>query len=269
MSKSLGTIVDPLDAAERFGPDPLRLYLAKEVPYGGDGDFTWERFEERYNADLANNLGNLVSRVAAMARAVPAGAPAGRRRRAAGVAAVVADGAVAAYREAMDRLRAARGRGRGVPAGRAPPTSSSREPARGRSPRIRPRGRRLTRRALRRRRGGARRRRAAAAGHAGRRPPRSCGGSATRPPGRGAAARATPRGDRGDAPSDQQQPGRCGPASKTREPPVVSETPMPEARAAGAGRRRPPRRPPPVAASARRQPRPTRPATAASPSTTS
>lgn len=66
MSKSLGNIVDPLDAAKRFGPDPLRLYLTKEVPYGGDGDFTWERFEEKYNADLANNLGNLVNRVASM-----------------------------------------------------------------------------------------------------------------------------------------------------------------------------------------------------------
>ena len=64
MSKTMGNIVDPLDAASRFGPDPLRLYLAKEIPYGGDGDFTWERFEEKYNADLANDLGNLVNRTA-------------------------------------------------------------------------------------------------------------------------------------------------------------------------------------------------------------
>ena len=67
MSKSLGTVVDPLDAADRLGPDPLRLYLTKEITYGNDGDFTWERFEDRYNVDLANNFGNLVSRVASMA----------------------------------------------------------------------------------------------------------------------------------------------------------------------------------------------------------
>jgi methionyl-tRNA synthetase len=67
MSKSLGTSVDPVQVARRFGPDPLRLYLAKEISYGSDGDFTWERYEERYNVDLANNLGNLVSRASAMA----------------------------------------------------------------------------------------------------------------------------------------------------------------------------------------------------------
>jgi methionyl-tRNA synthetase len=67
MSKSLGTVLDPLEAADRFGPDPLRLYLMKEIVFGSDGDFTWDRFEEKYNVDLANNLGNLVNRVTAMA----------------------------------------------------------------------------------------------------------------------------------------------------------------------------------------------------------
>jgi methionyl-tRNA synthetase len=101
MSKSLGNIVDPLDAAKRFGPDPLRMYLTKEVPYGGDGDFTWERFEEKYNADLANNLGNLVNRVAAMTERYRQGRLVARGG---GSLALVASESVRAYAEAMDRL---------------------------------------------------------------------------------------------------------------------------------------------------------------------
>jgi methionyl-tRNA synthetase len=100
MSKSLGTVLDPLAAADRFGPDPLRLYLAKEIVFGDDGDFTWDRFEEKYNADLANNLGNLVNRVTAMSDRYRAG----RLRAAAAnerLATTVADG-VRRYRTAMD-----------------------------------------------------------------------------------------------------------------------------------------------------------------------
>ena len=102
MSKSLGNIVDPLDAAKRFGPDPLRLYLVKEVPYGADGDFSWDRFEEKYNADLANNLGNLVNRVAAMAERYRGGRLAGGG--APGRLAETTADAVARYRAAMDRF---------------------------------------------------------------------------------------------------------------------------------------------------------------------
>ena len=67
MSKSLGTGVDPLEATERVGADPLRWYLSREIVWGQDGDFSWELFEKSYNADLANNLGNLVNRVTSMA----------------------------------------------------------------------------------------------------------------------------------------------------------------------------------------------------------
>jgi methionyl-tRNA synthetase len=102
MSKSLGTSLDPSDVAQRFGPDPLRLYLTKEISYGGDGDFTWERYEERYNVDLANNLGNLVSRLAAMADkyrgALLRPGPAGGRLP------QVVEASVDRYRAAMDAL---------------------------------------------------------------------------------------------------------------------------------------------------------------------
>jgi methionyl-tRNA synthetase len=67
LSKSLGNIVDPLEVTSIYGPDPLRFYLLKEVPLDRDGDFSWDLFIERYNSELANELGNLVSRSITMA----------------------------------------------------------------------------------------------------------------------------------------------------------------------------------------------------------
>jgi methionyl-tRNA synthetase len=107
MSKSLGTAVEPLEAAQRFGPDPLRLYLVKEIAFGNDGDFTWERFEEKYNVDLANNLGNLVSRIAAMAEKYRQGRLAGPLNP--GPLSQIARAAVLEYRKEMDVFALDRG----------------------------------------------------------------------------------------------------------------------------------------------------------------
>jgi methionyl-tRNA synthetase len=102
MSKSAGISLDPVDVAGRFGPDPLRLYLTKEIAYGSDGEFTWDRYQERHNADLSNNLGNLVSRLGAMAEKYRGGrlAPAGSG----GQLADTAFRTVTQYRDAMDQF---------------------------------------------------------------------------------------------------------------------------------------------------------------------
>ncbi len=63
MSKSLGNVVDPFTIVDEFGTDALRYYLLREIPFGNDGDFNKKLFIERYNSDLANNLGNLVNRI--------------------------------------------------------------------------------------------------------------------------------------------------------------------------------------------------------------
>ena len=63
ISKSLGNAVEPMDLITRFSPEALRYYFMRECPFPGDGEFGWQRFAEVYNSDLANNLGNLYSRV--------------------------------------------------------------------------------------------------------------------------------------------------------------------------------------------------------------
>jgi len=67
MSKSLGNVVDPMELINEYGTDALRYYLAREVSSFEDTPFTKEMFKESYNANLANGLGNLVSRVMKMA----------------------------------------------------------------------------------------------------------------------------------------------------------------------------------------------------------
>ena len=101
MSKTAGTAVDLDTAIARHGPDALRYYLLREIGFEGDGNFTWERFDERYTSDLADGIGNLASRSLAMLAkyrngVVPAGTP--TPLDAAGAQAVTA------YADCMDRF---------------------------------------------------------------------------------------------------------------------------------------------------------------------
>ncbi|HEY1074779.1 MAG TPA: methionine--tRNA ligase [Patescibacteria group bacterium] len=66
MSKSLGNVITPGELIGRYGVDATRWLLATAVPFGADGDLTLDRLDERFNSDLANNFGNLFSRVASM-----------------------------------------------------------------------------------------------------------------------------------------------------------------------------------------------------------
>jgi methionyl-tRNA synthetase len=66
MSKSLGNVLDPFAVIERFGADALRFYLFRDVSFGGDGSVSTTAFEQRYETELANELGNLASRTISM-----------------------------------------------------------------------------------------------------------------------------------------------------------------------------------------------------------
>jgi methionyl-tRNA synthetase len=64
MSKTSGNVVNPLDLIDDIGLDGFRYYVLADTAYGNDGDFNWDGLVNRYNSDLANNLGNLAARVA-------------------------------------------------------------------------------------------------------------------------------------------------------------------------------------------------------------
>lgn len=95
MSKTVGNVVDPNQIIDDYGVDAFRYYFLRHIPTLDDGDFTWEKFETAYNTELANDLGNLVSRVANMITRYEAG--------------VIADGGAGEhdmmlYHESMEKL---------------------------------------------------------------------------------------------------------------------------------------------------------------------
>src|SRR5579883_1343713 len=66
LSKSLGNVVEPMELIEKFSSEAFRYYFMSQCPFGGDGEFSFERFAEVYNSGLANNLGNNYSRILTM-----------------------------------------------------------------------------------------------------------------------------------------------------------------------------------------------------------
>ncbi|HEY1085633.1 MAG TPA: methionine--tRNA ligase [Candidatus Saccharimonadales bacterium] len=95
MSKTVGNVVDPNEVIDQYGVDAFRYFFTRHIPTLEDGDFTWEKFENAYNTELANDLGNLVARVANMLTKYSSGvigdAPQGEHD-------------MQLYREAMEKL---------------------------------------------------------------------------------------------------------------------------------------------------------------------
>lgn len=95
MSKSIGNVVDPIEIMDNYGVDSFRYYFARHIPTLDDGDFTWDKFENSYNTELANDLGNVIRRVSSMIT-----------RYQSGVIGEIPKGEhdMGAYHEAMDNL---------------------------------------------------------------------------------------------------------------------------------------------------------------------
>jgi methionyl-tRNA synthetase len=105
MGKSNATAVHPFELIDQFGVDAYRYYFLRQIQFGQDGSFSWESMTDRYNADLANGLGNLASRVLAMIDQYFEGSvPERADPRAADDLAEVAASAASRCDEAMDRV---------------------------------------------------------------------------------------------------------------------------------------------------------------------
>ena len=99
ISKSLGNVIDPLDLIDEYGPDPVRFWCARAVSFGQDGNVSLDSFQERYERELGNDLGNLLSRTTAMIARYRGG----RLVRSPGAGAFDADALRGAVVERLDR----------------------------------------------------------------------------------------------------------------------------------------------------------------------
>ena len=97
MSKSLGNVISPHDVVYEYGTEALRYFVTREVNPFEDSEFTWDRFKESYNANLANGLGNLVSRTMKMATSY------GVEIKGDDLVFDIADDKYASYREAIEK----------------------------------------------------------------------------------------------------------------------------------------------------------------------
>jgi len=105
MSKTAGTAVTLAEAIDRHGADALRYFLLREVGFDNDGDFTWERFDARYTSELADTVGNLVSRALTMIVNYRGGTVPRDPKNYDTPLEAAARGALAAYARAMDANR--------------------------------------------------------------------------------------------------------------------------------------------------------------------
>lgn len=95
MSKTVGNVVDPNEIIDTYGLDAFRYFFSRHIPTLDDGDFTWEKFENAYNNELGNDLGNLIQRVASMITKYQAGVIGESEQT---------EHDMSAYHEAMDSL---------------------------------------------------------------------------------------------------------------------------------------------------------------------